>query len=242
MKSSVAIAISLACAALGFLGGKLSSGSQPAAASPDESRGAVTEQKASSRDDSRKPSSLKSGDRKSGHRPRSTVKAQGPMAEALQEMVDRFNNQEVTLPDGSESELLLFDMAKFGQIMSSIERASEADVEQLRELVRTTEESSEQANVLEALVSLPLLGRDIQLRGGRALDAEIDRALEDPVESEVEEVLPAMIYSLAIQNPTEAEAWLESYSKRTDVDDLIIDTDELRAAIDKAKQAANASK
>ncbi len=134
-------------------------------------------------------------------------------------------------------ELLLFDLAKFSHIMSSLEKTTEADIAELKEMVKADEHPQDDAEILEALVTLPLLGRDIQLRGGRALDAEIDRALEDPLDTEVEEMLPIMLYSLALQNPAEAEAWLESYSNREDVEDLLIDREELQAAIEKAGQA-----
>lgn len=239
MKSSVAVAISLACAAAGFFGGRLSQPSGPA----DGTAATTLQDKKSKRSTAGgdpEKSTSKSGSRRPSQRPNKPV--HGPLATSLQEVVDAFNHQDITLPDGSQTELLLFDLAKFSRVISSIDKSSEADLAELRELVRTNEDSTEDANTLEALVALPLLGRDIQIRGGRALDDEITRALEDPVESEVEEILPTMIYSLAIQNPTEAEAWLEGYMKRTDVEDLIVDTDELRAAIDKAKQDPNAAK
>jgi hypothetical protein len=240
MKSSVAVAVSLACAIAGFFGGRLSQSSKPA----DGTGAAVSQETKSKRgaagNDAEK-SSTKSGARRSS--PRSSNKpVHGPLAATLQEVVNSFNNQDITLPDGSESELLLFDLAKFQRVMSAIDKSSEADIAELRELVRTNEDSTEDASTLQTVISLPLLARDIQLRGGRALDDEVARAIEDPVESNVEAVLPTMIYSLAIQSPAEAEAWLESYMKRTDTDDLIIDTDELRAAIDKARQEPSASK
>jgi hypothetical protein len=187
-----------------------------------------------------KKSRAKSGARRSSPRPGKPV--HGPLAATLQEIVNSFNDPGITLPDGSESELLLFDLAKFQRVMSSIDKSSEADIAELRELIVPGEDATEDAHTLHTIVSLPLLARDIQLRGGRALDDEIARAIEDPVETNVETTLPTMIYSLAIQSPAEAEAWLESYMKRTDTDDLIVDTDELRAAIDKAKQEASSSK
>src|SRR5690606_25666757 len=100
----------------------------------------------------------------------------------------------------------------FSHIMSSLEKTTEADIAELKEMVKADEHPEDDAEILEALVTLPLLGRDIQLRGSRALDAEIDRALEDPIDTEVEEMLPIMLYSLALQNPAEAESWLENFS------------------------------
>lgn len=240
MKSSVAVAISLACAAAGFFGGRLTQ--SPASA---ESKDAATAQETKSKQgmggDRPERSSSKSGARRSSSRT-SNKAVHGPLAATLQEVVNSFNNQDITLPDGSESELLLFDLEKFQRVMASINQSSEADIAELKDLVRTNEDSTEDAHMLQMIISLPLLAREIQLRGARALDDELTKAIEDPVETNIEVTLPTMIYSLAIQNPDEAEAWLESYKQRTDTDELIIDADELRAAIDKAKQESSTSK
>lgn len=240
MKWPGAIAMSLVFAALGFFGGRMSQASAPEGSAKGGSARDGGNGKSSSRLE-RSESSSKSGERHSSRRSTGTVvKAKGPLAEALQELVDSFNNQAITMPDGNESEMLLFDLAKFSHIMSSLGNASEADIEQLRELVSANEDSTADADTLETIVTIPLLSRDIQLRGSRALDGEITRALKDPAQSNVEEILPAMVYTLAIQNPTEAEEWLANFNKRTDLDELILDGDELRAAIDKAKAGSQA--
>ncbi|QJE95649.1 hypothetical protein [Luteolibacter luteus] len=239
MKSSVAIAISLACAAAGFFGGRLSQ-----SPGPSGSRGDATAQETKSKDGGARERAEKSSNKSSARRSssRSNKPVSSPLAASLQEVVNSFNNQDLTMPDGSQSELLLFDLSKLERVMSSIDKASEAELAELKELVRTNEESSEDALILQTLISLPLLAREIQLHGARALDDEVTKALEDPVETNIEETLPTMIYTLALQNPTEAEEWLETYAKRTDTDELIIDNDELRAAIDKAKQDSSGSK
>jgi hypothetical protein len=242
MKWPVALAMSLVFAALGFLGGRMSPASTPDEATKGTSPRENGRQGTASSGSERSMSSTKSGERRIHRRAPGTVKAQGPLAESLQALVEAFNNKDITLPDGTDSELLLFDMAKFSHVLSAIESASQADVDQLRELVRTNEDSSEEADILETIVALPLLSRDIQLRGATALDAEISRALEDPVQTNVEEVLPSMAYTLALQNPSEAEQWLERFNKREDLDELIIDPEELQAAIDKAKAAPSAGK
>jgi hypothetical protein len=51
------------------------------------------------------------------------------------------------------------------------------------------------------------------------------------------EALPMMLYTLAKQNPAEAEAWLKTFTARPDVDDFTLDADELKALIEKAKKA-----
>lgn len=237
MKMSGAIAMSVACALAGFFGGRLSQDPASAKKGNDETA-ERSGGRAGGTDDSGRNTSGKLGSSKSGSRSSNGAKG-GTLSETLREIVGAWNNQDVTMPDGSETELLLFDLAKFGKIMSSLDKTSEADIAEIRDLIRTDEDSSEEAEVLKTLVTLPLIGRDIELRGARALDDEIDRALEDPIESDAEEILPIMIYSLAVQDPAQAEAWLENYSKREDVDELLVDTEELQAAIDKAKGAAS---
>lgn len=240
MKMSGAIAMSVAFALAGFFGGRLSQDPASAAKNSDEAAERSGNRAGAAGDSGRTPSG-KSGSSKSGNRSTAGGKG-GTLSETLREIVGAWNNQDVTMPDGSETELLLFDLSKFSKIMSSLDKTTEADITEIRDMIRTDEDSSEEAEVLKTLVTLPLIGRDIELRGARALDDEIDRALEDPIESDAEEMLPIMIYSLAVQDPAQAEAWLENYSKRDDVDELLVDTEELQAAIDKAKAAANESK
>ncbi len=241
MKLSGAIAMSLACALAGFFGGRLSQGSSAEGASGGKS-GAAAGGANGSPGGTEATASAAKGSGKRSNRGSSGGKKQGPLADALRDIVASWNDQNLELEDGSNSELLLFDLGKLSHIMSSLEKTTEADITELKDVARANDDSSEDAAVLEALVALPLLGRDIQLRGSRALDAEIERALEDPMETEVEEILPIMIYSLALQNPAEAEAWLEGFSKRPEAEDLLIDEEELKAAIEKAKQSSSASK
>lgn len=240
MKLSGAIAMSLACALAGFFGGRLSQGSA-ADSGPGGKSGTAAGRESGSPGGAETTASAAKGSGKKSIRGSSGGK-QGPLADALRDIVASWNDQNLEMEDGSNSELLLFDLGKLSHIMSSLEKTTEADITELKDVARANDDSSEDAAVLEALVALPLLGRDIQLRGSRALDAEIDRALEDPMETEVEEVLPIMIYSLALQNPSEAEAWLENFTKRPEAEDLLIDEEELKAAIEKAKQSSSASK
>ena len=240
MKMSGAIAMSLACALAGYFGGRISS--SPASA-PDTSvsaQGSPSGDPASTDSPGRPLAPRKNGSRDTGDR---AGKKRGSLADSLAEMLHSWNHQDVVMPGGAESELLLFDMAKFSRIMASLQKTTAADISELKDMLNSDEEDeSEETEILKALVMLPVLARDIELRGARALDAEIERGLEDPIESDVEEILPTMAYTLAIQNPEEAEQWLESLSSRDDLDDLLIDEDELQAAIDKAKLKASGSK
>jgi len=238
MKWSGAIAMSLACAVAGFFGGRISSGAAPAPADSAEVQSPkATGNTSASTTDERDERPSKSGGRDPGGR--KTLKPAKPngnqLVTDLEEIVKSWSNQKVILEDGEEREITLFDLGKLSRIMTAIGRTNEADIALLREIIKAEDDTSEEGEVLGLLVSLPLLGRDIELRGSTVLDEELAKVNEED-DGSIEEILPTMLFSLAKRSPAEAEAWLDTFSKRPDVDDFVLDVDELKATIAKSKQ------
>ncbi|WP_367874975.1 hypothetical protein [Luteolibacter sp. Populi] len=230
MPATTALCIAFAIA--GFFGGKLSSKGEPDSSPPGGNRGFEISSKSPRPDDE----GSNSGSPAKTHRP--TVASAGPtsLSDSFREFLKGWNDPKLTLEDGDEREVLTGDLNKLNQLIASIGRADAADLAELKEVLKTGEETPEETEMLVALLQLPLLGREVELRGSAALEDMVEKNKEE--EDEIfSDAMPMMLYTLAKQNPAEAEAWLKTFSARPDADDFTLDVDELKAVIEKSKKA-----
>lgn len=186
------------------------------------------------RGDSPESRSTKSGTRP----PRTPARAAtgDPTVDVAQEVIDAWNHQTLVVADGAETEQLVFDLAKFNRLMGALERANESEIARLRSVLLPADDDSFEADVLKTTANMMIAGREIELHGSRALDDTITRSLRDLDGPELDDLMPAMLYSLALQDRAAAEKWLDDFSQRPDLDDIIVDLDVLRAVLEKSKQ------
>ncbi|WP_193210655.1 hypothetical protein, partial [Luteolibacter marinus] len=157
-----------------------------------------------------------------------------PTVDLTREMIDRWNQQDIVLPDGEESELLLFDLTRFGKLVESLVRLNDDEIAGIRPALLPENNDSYEADNLKITAGLLVAGREIELHGIKALDDTVARALADPENAEIEDIMPVMLYTLAKQDPTAAEKWWAENSKRDDLDDFF-DMDEMKAALEKSR-------
>lgn len=239
MKMPVVIVLCLVFALAGFFGGRLSGPEAPAdAQGPSKSSGATTTG-ARGGDGEGKGEKDKSanakGERRSGSG--NSNSNSNSVAESFRQYFASLKDQTLVLPDGEEREAVAADLARLSQLMGSISRADTADVAELKEVLTTLEEPvDEEADALKTLLLPALLGREVELRGAAALDEMVEKNAEE--EDDIfSDALPAMAYTLAKQNAAEADAWYKTFMARPDAEEFSIDTDELKALIEKGKKA-----
>lgn len=243
MKLPIALILCAVFGAVGFIGGRFS-GKPVGSGSPDTpAKAEVRDAQGPGRggdDDSirsRNPAGSKTERRTSSSNQGGSTR----LADSLREILATWNKPGIVLENGDERDVLHADLGRLSEIMASIGRADAADLAEIRDVLLKEEESGENGNdismegeMLKALLILPLTGRDIELRGSAVLDEAVEKSAE--VEDDMfSEMLPMMLYSLARQNPAEAETWLKSFQARPDVDDFTVDVDELKAVIEKGK-------
>ncbi|WP_035607278.1 hypothetical protein [Haloferula sp. BvORR071] len=233
MKMPVVIALCLGFAIAGFFGGRLSGKDGGTATAGETTTTGAGSTKSSRPDPDDRPE--KTGAGKSDRRSISS-NSNSTLAGSLGEFIKSWSDQNIVLADGEEREVLAADLGQLSRLMASIGRADAADVAELRELLNPTDETSEETDMLKHLMLLPVLGREVELRGSAALDEMLDKnkETEDDIFSEA---MPLMLYTLAKQNPAEAEKWLKTFKARSDADDFTLDADELKAIIEKSKKA-----
>lgn len=235
MKLPIVLLLCLVFATLGFLGGKLSSNSQASKVSeaPGRQPGTSPAGSRGADDDSSRGKGMAGA--KSGHRTTSSD-ANKRLADSLRELLTTWNKPALTLDNGDEREVLHTDLGELSEVMAAINRADAADLAELRELLMNTDETTEEGQMLNALLILPLTGRDIELRGAAVLEETVEKAAVEE-DDNFSEILPMMLYTLTRKNPAEAEAWLKTFQARPDVDDFTVDVDELKAVVEKGKVA-----
>ena len=224
------IALCIAFAIAGFFGGKLSSKSE--SDSSATGNGPTLSSKSSRQDDEGSGSGASS---KTGPRTIAST-ASTTLSDSFREFLKGWSDPKLTLADGDEREVLTGDLNKLNQLIASIGRADAADLAEIKEVLKTGEETPEETEMLVSLLQLPLLGREVELRGSAALEDMVEKNKEE--EDDIfSEAMPLMLYTLAKQNPAEAEAWLKTFAARPDADDFTLDVDELKAVIEKSKKA-----
>ena len=233
MKVPVALVLCVVFAALGFLGGRLSGKAEGSDAGTESAKQAGNATATSRRDDD-------DGSRNRGmatsktERRASSSGGEKRLADSLRELLAIWNKPTLVLAEGDEREVLHTDLGELGDILAAINRADAADLAELRELLLNKDETTDDGEILNALLMLPLTGRDIELRGAAVLEETVEKAAVEEDEN-FSEILPMMLYTLARKNPAEAEAWLKTFESRPDVDDFTVDVDELKAVVEKGK-------
>ena len=233
MKLPVAPVLCLVFAAIGFLGGRLSGKAEGSLAATESAKHAVNATGTDRRDDEEGSRSRGMAGSKSERRTNSPG-GQKRLAESLREILATWNKPSLVLANGDEREVLHTDLGELSDILAALSRADAADLAELRELLVNTEETTTEGEIFNALLMLPLVGRDIELRGAAVLEETVEKAAVEEDEN-FSEILPMMLYTLARKNPAEAEAWLKTFEARPDVDDFTVDVDELKAVVEKGK-------
>lgn len=158
----------------------------------------------------------------------------GTTADLTREMIATWNDQEITLPDGHTTELLIFDLRKYSQLLSSLDRANEDEVAQIRGFLLPEDNDSFEADILKTIGTVLLASRDIQIHGSLALDDTIARARANPDNTDIEDIMPTMLYTLAEQDPAAAEKWLIENEANDELEDYL-DFDSMKAAMEKSR-------
>lgn len=231
VKLPFVLILCLVFAMIGFFGGKISGKSADGEDDPSAKpgSGAVVSGPRGEDPDSRRGTAGKKSERRT-----SSSGGEKRLPDELKELLATWNKPDVKVEEGDEREILHADLGELSQILASISRADAGDLAELREMLMKTEETTDDGEILNALLMLPLIGRDIEIRGSAVLEETVEKAAVEE-DDNFSEVLPMMAYTLAKRNPAEAEAWLKNFEARPDVDDFTVDVDELRAVIEKAK-------
>ncbi len=230
MKMPLVVVLCLVCALAGFFGGRIGHGeASTEAQGPTKSSGPAT---TGARGDA-EGKDEKTANAKGGSRSGSSKEDASTLSESFRDFFTTLADQNLVLADGEEREVAAGDLIKLSQLMAMISKANAADVAELKEVLKTSESGAEETDVLKSMLLAPVLGRDVELRGATALDEMLDKNAETE-DDNFSEVLPMMVYTLARQNSTEAEAWFKGYKARED--DFTVDADELQALIKKAKK------
>jgi hypothetical protein len=233
VKVPVALVLCLVFAALGFLGGRLSGKAERSDAGADSAKQTGNAAGASRRDEDDDSRNRGMAGTKSERRSNSSG-GEKRLADSLRELLATWNKPTLVLAEGDEREVLHTDLGELGDILAAINRADAADLAELRELLMDTDETTTEGELLNALLMLPLVGRDIELRGAAVLEETVEKAAVEE-DDQFSEMLPIMLYTLTRKNPAEAEAWLKTFEARPDVDDFTVDVDELKAVVEKGK-------
>lgn len=233
MKLPIVVVLCLVFAAIGFFGGKISSQPEGAAKSAESGKQAGGSGGATGREGEDEARKRGMSGSKSGRRTGSPG-AEKRLADSLRDLLATWNKPDLVLANGDEREVLHTDLGELNEILASISRADAADLAELRELLLNTDETTEDGEVFNTLLMLPLTGRDIELRGAAVLEETVEKAAVEE-DDNFSEILPIMLYTLTKKNPAEAEAWLKTFEARPDVDDFTVDVDELKAVIEKGK-------
>jgi hypothetical protein len=233
----VVIVLCLVFALAGFFGGRMS-GPEAAAETQGPAKSGGPGAGVSSRGDGdgkgdKDKSATAKGERRSG----SGSSGSNSVPESFRAYLASLKDQNLVLADGEEREVVAADLAQLSQLMGSLSRADTADVAELKEVLTTLEEPiDEETEALKTLLLPALLGREVELRGAAALDEMVEKNAEE--EDDIfSDALPAMAYTLAKQNAAEAERWYKTFMVRPDAEEFSIDTDELKALIEKGKKA-----
>ena len=233
MKLPFAVLLCLVFATIGFLGGRMSGKSEGPDTGTEPTKHSGSASGASRQDDEDGSRNRSMAGSKSERR---TAAPDGKkrLADSLRELLATWNKPTLVLADGDEREVLHTDLGELSAVMAAISRADAADLAELRELLLDTDETTEEGQMLNALLILPLTGRDIELRGAAVLEETVEKAAVEE-DDNFSEILPMMLYTLTRKNPAEAESWLKTFEARPDVDDFTVDVEELKAVIEKGK-------
>ena len=236
MKMPVVIVLCLVFALAGFFGGRMSGSGAPADAQASGKSGGSGSGGSSRGDGEGRGDKEKSATAKGERRTGSGSSGSNSLPQSFREYFEAMKDQDLVLADGEEREVLVEDLTKLSQLTGALSRADKADVAELKEYLMTLEEPLDpEQEMLKTMLLRPLFGREVELRGAAALDEMVEKNQEE--EDDIfSEILPLMVYSLAKQNPAEAEAWYTNFMKRPDAEEFSVDTDELKALIEKGKK------
>lgn len=232
MKMPVVIVLCLVVGLAGFFGGRMSSPEAPAQSQgATKSDGGASGTSRGGDDGKGEKTGATKGDRRTGSN--SGAKT---LSESFNEYFTGLKDQKLVLADGEEREVLAADLAELSQLMGMISRSDKSDVAELKELLMSVEDTAEESEALKTLLLPALFGRDVELRGSAALDEMVEKN-KDEEDDYFTDTLPMMVYTLAKQNPAEAEAWYKTFMARPDAEEFTVDTEELKALIAKGKKA-----
>jgi hypothetical protein len=232
VKLPIVIVLCLVFAGIGFFSGRMSGKPQGSDAGSEPGKHLAGDSSAKSRDDDDPGRGRMAGSKSE----RRTGSSAGPkkLVDSLEDLLATWSKPGIVLADGDEREVLHTDLAELSELLAAINRADAADLAELRDLLLNTEDTTIEGEMLNALLILPLTGRDIELRGAAVLEETVEKSAVEE-DDNFSEILPMMLYTLARKNPAEAEAWLKTFEARPDVDDFTVDVDELKAMIEKGK-------
>lgn len=231
VKVPFVLILCLVFAMIGFFGGRISDKPEEAAGDAVAKTGSDSPAGASRGDD---PDAKRGAAGKKSERRTNSSGGEKRLADELKDLLATWNKPDIALADGDQREILHTDLGELSRILTAIGRADAGDLAEMRELLMKTEETTEDGEILNALLMLPLIGRDIEIRGAAVLEETVEKAAIEE-DDNFSEILPMMAYTLAKRNPAEAEAWLKTFEARPDVDDFTVDVDELKAVIEKGK-------